>query len=151
MHACVSLIYLIFSGVCVCLFVCLGHQKQASDWPTQARDCVTMGPTSRGRKRGPSTALNADSKNLPACVQPEQLPFTITELPTGYGPPICTTRTIYLPQSRAAHRQKMVPRVWEARACCDPHADGQVPRLLPPLLTSRGYMPQDCKAFAISG
>ena len=39
--------------------------------------------------------MNADSKKLPACVQSEQLPFTNTELWTGYGPPIHAARTIY--------------------------------------------------------
>ena len=38
-----------------------------------------------------------------------------TELWTGYGPPICAARTIYLPQSRAAHRQHIATRVQEAR------------------------------------
>ena len=79
----------------VCLYVrdiknghLIGQCKHVTTLPWAQWSCLRV-------ERGPSTALNTESKSIPACVQPEQLPFTNTEHWTGYRPPIHAARAIY--------------------------------------------------------
>ena len=56
----------------------------ASTWPCSVVPII-MSP---GRKRTLVNSLERQQQKLPACAQPEQLPFTNTKLLTGYRPPI---------------------------------------------------------------